>query len=696
MTRETGDRSMPLARRVLAFYRLQTRLMWEWRPNRLAILRHVVLSFVGACLVLAITDAVLPGLSIDGPGPLLLAGLLLTALDSSSDLVLHWLLVAWPIFVAQTLGLAVQFVAIIILGQVLPGVRVDGMTTAVWGAVLLTLLNSLFAELVAVSDDDSYYSVLVRRLVARDFGRARDPNPGLLVVQIDGLSLPVLDQVVRAGRAPVLARLLRDGEATLHPWVALLPPTTPASQAGILHGRNDGIAGFRWYEKASARLLVANHPDDAAEIVRRISDGSGLLADDGASIGNLVTGDAPRSYLTMATIAEGGSTDDERRLRGLFVTTVNYIRLLVLMAGEMAKELYQAERQRGRSVEPRMHRDLAFAVERAVTNVALRTVSTALVIEEMYCAAPTIYVDYTGYDAIAHHCGPERVEAIDALEGIDRAIGSLLKAARYTSRAYRLVVLSDHGQCLGATFHQRYGQSLEATIAALLPGATTVVGSADAVESAGVGRRIAAEFGRGSSLGPMLAGGLRRALGRSRIDAAAAPPDVVVCSSGSLAHVYFTGESGRATCEAIELRWPGLIEALARHPGIGALLVRSDAGEVLVLGPHGRLDLTAGQPDRSDAMADYGPLAGENLLHLESFPNAGDLILLGAIDRVSGEVTGFEELIGSHGGLGGWQSEPFILCPAAMKLAEDPPLGAPAVYRQLMAWRAQLQDEHGG
>jgi hypothetical protein len=271
-----------------------------------------------------------------------------------------------------------------------------------------------------------------------------------------------------------------------------------------------------------------------------------------------------------------------------------------------------------------------------------------------------------------------------------------LKAARYTSRAYRLVVLSDHGQCLGATFHQRYGQSLEATIAALLPGATTVVGSADAVESAGVGRRIAAEFGRGSSLGPMLAGGLRRALGRSRIDAAAAPPDVVVCSSGSLAHVYFTGESGRATCEAIELRWPGLIEALARHPGIGALLVRSDAGEVLVLGPHGRLDLTAGQPDRSDAMADYGPLAGENLLHLESFPNAGDLILLGAIDRASGEVTGFEELIGSHGGLGGGQSEPFILCPAAMKLAEDPPLGAPAVYRQLMAWRAQLQDEHGG
>jgi len=342
-----------------------------------------------------------------------------------------------------------------------------------------------------------------------------------------------------------------------------------------------------------------------------------------------------------------------------------------------------------------MRRDLHFAVERAVTNVALRTVSTALVIEEMHSSSPTIYVDYTGYDAISHHCGPEREEAIDALRGIDRAIGSLMKAARHARRAYRLVVLSDHGQSLGATFHERYGQSLEAIIAALLPDMTTVVGTTDAVESAGIGRRIAAEFGRGSSLGPLLARRLRRALGRPE-GAAEAPANVVVCSSGSLAHVYFTIQPDRMTDEAIETRYPGLIEALARHPGIGALLVRSAAGHVLVLGPQGRLDLTAGQSDGSDPLADYGTRAAENLLHLEGFSNAGDLILLGAVDRESGEVTAFEELIGSHGGLGGWQSEPFILCPATLQLAGDPPLGAPALYRQLVAWRAELQVRSGG
>jgi hypothetical protein len=81
-------------------------------------------------------------------------------------------------------------------------------------------------------------------------------------------------------------------------------------------------------------------------------------------------------------------------------------------------------------------------------------------------------------------------------------------------------------------------------------------------------------------------------------------------------------------------------------------------------------------------------------LHLDGFTNVGDLILLGAVDPISGEVTGFEELVGSHGGLGGWQSEPFLLCPKTLTLTEDPLVGAPALYRQLTAWRDQLSGDN--
>jgi len=680
--------------------------MWDWRPTRLAMLRRGVLSYLGACLALAITAGFVPELRIDGAAALLLAGLLLVALDSSLAVLLHGLLVRWPIIVAQALGVVAQFGAIVLLGRVLPGVSVGDPVAAAWAALLLTLLNSLFAELVAVSDDDSYYSVLVRRLVAREFGRPKESGPGLLVIQVDGLSLPVLQGAIRSGRAPVLGRLVRTGEATLHPWSALLPPTTPASQAGILHGNNEGIAGFRWYEKETGRLLVANHPEDATEMVRRVSDGRGLLADNGAGIGNLVTGDAPRTYLTMATIDEPASADDERRLRGFYVGTVNYIRLMVLMAGEVAKEIYQAERQRGWSVEPRMHRDLHFALERAATNIALRTVSTALVIEEMFGGAPTIYVDYTGYDAISHHCGPERVEAIDALEGIDRAIGSLRKAARSTGRPYRMVVLSDHGQCLGATFRQRHGSSLETVIAGFLPAETTVVGTTDAVESTGIGRRMVAELRRGSGLEKLR---LHRLPAPMRREPASAPgpvagpaADVVVASSGSLAHVYAAGLPGQASADAIEVRYPGLIEGLRRHPGIGAVIVRTAEGHPLVLGPESRLDLASGRAEGVNPLLPYGPHAADAIRRLLAFSTSGDLVLLGALDPVTGEVTGLEELIGSHGGLGGWQTEPFVLAPAGLELTQGPLVGAPALYHQLVEWQhsspppAQASGDRGG
>src|ERR1035437_1154898 len=174
-----GRKSGSSNRGLVASYRLQARLMWEWRPVRLALMRRALLSYVGACLALAITTFVLPGFRIDGLGALLLAGLLILVLDSSSDIVLQWLFVAWPIFVAQAIGLVCHALAIIAVGRVVPGVSVGGTGTAIWAAVLLTILNTLFAELVAVSDDDSYYGVLVRRAGARS-GRScsrrwRDP-----------------------------------------------------------------------------------------------------------------------------------------------------------------------------------------------------------------------------------------------------------------------------------------------------------------------------------------------------------------------------------------------------------------------------------------------------------------------------------------------------------------------------------------
>ena len=55
-----------------------------------------------------------------------------------------------------------------------------------------------------------------------------------------------------------------------------------------------------------------------------------------------------------------------------------------------------------------------------------------------------------------------------------------------------------------------------------------------------------------------------------------------------------------------------------------------------------------------------------------------------------GEVAAFEELCGSHGGMGGTQSRPFILYPAGWQAPRHAIVGAEHVHLQFVQWLAQL------
>ena len=67
-------------------------------------------------------------------------------------------------------------------------------------------------------------------------------------------------------------------------------------------GTAAGVPAFRWYDRELGRVLVANRPEDASVIEARASTGHGLLADDGVSISNLFTGDAPKASMTMSRL----------------------------------------------------------------------------------------------------------------------------------------------------------------------------------------------------------------------------------------------------------------------------------------------------------------------------------------------------------------------------------------------------------
>ena len=54
------------------------------------------------------------------------------------------------------------------------------------------------------------------------------------------------------------------------------------------------------------------------------------------------------------------------------------------------------------------------------------------------------------------------------------------------------------------------------------------------------------------------------------------------------------------------------------------------------------------------------------------------------------EGCAFEELISFHGGLGGPQSEAFVLHPGHLRVPDEPLVGAESVNALLRSWRAGL------
>ncbi|HEY7023569.1 MAG TPA: phage holin family protein [Candidatus Limnocylindrales bacterium] len=698
---------MSLIQRLVSFYQLQIEVLWKWRPGRRALIKRAIVSLICGTIALLLTVVIMPGIKATSLWTIVVAVIVLALFNALVRPVVLALFAGVSTIAVIIATLVMQVVSFLFIEWLLPDFQVTGVIAAFLGPFVFALFNTLFAAILNADSGETFYGALVAQLARRRPDAIVTDKPGLVIVQIDGLAQPILAQQVRAGRVPFISHWIRSGQMKLDRWTALLPSQTSASQAGILHGNNSFIPAFRWWEKDTQRMLVSNHPDDATEIVRRASNGEGLLSNDGASVGNLVSGDATRSYITMATIKDPSQgLGQSRAWYSFFVSPDKYLRAGVLTVGEIIKEYVQAISAERRGVEPSMHRGMPYPIARAATNVILRSLATSLVMEEMYRGTPVIYVDYTDYDEIAHHSGPERSETLDALDGVDATVRALVKATDDTPRPYRFVLLGDHGQSLGATFKQRYGVSLHEYISQLMGGSVDVAAATGRVEEWGALNAVATEASRASgttgaltraALGSRTQGGaidLAPKKEEVKTEDATEPPELVVCASGNLALIYFPRLPGRVSLETIEKAWPGLLNKLSHHEGVGLIMGRSETAGTVAMGRDGNNYLDSAKVDGEDPVAQFGEHAVAGLKRVDGMEHCPDLVAISLLDPSTGEVAAFEELIGSHGGLGGPQTEPFILHPSDWAI-DEPIVGAENVYRQIRRWLSGMGIELG-
>ena len=713
----------------------------------------LVFDFIARLTVIALTIVITPGVTVTNSVSLVLAVVGIA--------VAGWLL--RPVFVriAGLFGwagavLLALFANAAVLGlafYLTPGIEVDGFLSVLFASWIYGFAMAALTWVFSINSQDylTVHAVRMSRMGRGARGRgdtagataeAADGLPGVVFVQLDGVPAPLLENEIRAGNLPTISRWVRSGSHTWTEWRARVPSTTPVSQAGLLHGDNHGIPAFRWWDRELGRLLVANRPADAGVIEARLSDGRGLLADDGVSISNLFSGDAPTSLLTMSGLRQRSTgLGPSSSYAAFFTHPAGLARAVVMTLGEMVKEVFQRRRQERRGVEPRIDRAGSYVALRAVTNVLLRDLNVALVVEAMMQGSRSIYVDFVDYDEIAHHAGVSRPESLASLYGLDDVLRSLetVVTAGVTPRPYHFVIVSDHGQSQGATFRQRYGLTLEELVRQHLTGDASVAAATQEVEAYGpvnvligqlsdqqsvtgrltrraLGSRDADNATGPSSQGtdgsvdgltevaaPTASGAAGAAAGAAAGDASATTtgaepaetPDLVVVGSGNLGGIWFAREPQRLLLPELEDRHPGLLTALASHEGIAFIVVMAPTGPVAI-GSEGSTDLATGLVRGVDPLAAFGDDARRDFDRAARFEDAPDIYVNSLYDPVLDEVAAFEELVGCHGGVGGWQTRPLLVHPKEWTVDADlvGPTGhirgADQVHVQLVRWLERL------
>ena len=664
--------------------------------------RALLVLLLDAVLLLLLSE-LLDGFVLDGPAAALGAAAAIGLLNA----------LVWPVLVRVALPLTVMtlgIAALILNGflvtvaiDLIPGAHLDGLFEGVVVTIAMAALTSLVYALLSIDEDDAWHRNVVKRQARRAGERVESDIPGILFLEIDGLAHEVLHRAIARGDVPTLASWIRSGSHRLQRWETDWSSQTGACQAGLLHGSNEDMPAFRWWEKDRGKAIVTNHPRDAEEIERRHSNGRGLLHADGASRANILSGDAPHTMLTMSTVLKRRGKIG-RDYRAYFAQPYAFAKTLVLAIADIARERHAARTQVRRDVRPRMTRPRSYALARAWGTVVQRDLQVATVVSDVLAGRPVIYTTFLAYDEVAHHSGIERHDTLAVLRDLDRQIGRIATATAEAPRPYRLVVLSDHGQSQGDTFRERYGQTLEDLVQASCE-SDDVLAATDEREDDSLAY-LSASLTELSREDTASARTFRAATRNRRADGAVALdpdarreveeshgeeiPELSVMASGCLGIVSFPREPGRVTFEQLQRLHPRLLPALRDHPGVGFILVRSERHGAVVVGRSGARFLDEDRVEGEDPLAPFGPHAHLHVRRSDGFRHCPDLMINSTYWPEFEEVAAFEELVGSHGGMGGPQSYPMVLHPAEFDWPAGEVIGPETVHLIFRRWLTQL------
>ncbi|MBI3313807.1 MAG: endonuclease/exonuclease/phosphatase family protein [Candidatus Omnitrophica bacterium] len=274
-------------------------------------------------------------------------------------------------------------------------------------------------------------------------------QPGLILIQIDGLSYSHFHQAMKRGYLHFVKGLTTD--EGYHDWhhYSGVPSSTPAIQAELFYGAKQYVPAFRFHDHKTGKIFTFYDSNAADSIEKRLEKkGEGLLSE-GSSYSNIFKGGAKENAHFCASSIGWKAFFNALNPYPLtvlfFFNLFGVLRIIYYAVVELI--LAFVESLRGTFMGFGFREEFLFILSRLIVTVGLRELATIGVRMDIARGLPIIHVNFFGYDDQAHRRGPSSQFAYWALPGIDGCISRIWRAAQNSLlREYDVWLYSDHGQ----------------------------------------------------------------------------------------------------------------------------------------------------------------------------------------------------------------------------------------------------------
>lgn len=439
-----------------------------------------------------------------------------------------------------------------------------------------------------------------------------------LIIQLDSVSLDVLKLGIEKGYMPFVKRLINEGY-NLREMFSGIPSTTPASQVNLFYGV-PLLPGFRFVMKKEKTVFTATDAEaiDLIEKSPHLQKHKGLLRD-GVGVMSIFSGGSTKSISTNH-VAKNLRLDLAFLLHILNPLTLFWRILSMLVIIIIEKKENKSDKAVSLLKPSRIYPFYRVLHEILVSEMGYYYVRKALKSDDRI-----IFTDFTGYDEIAHHHGGYSNSALFYLSIMDLYIKGCYERMQKINDGRELVILSDHGQAPCVPVEMIIGSSFGEKITSFYPQKT-------------VNEHI-----------------LRYKsdhLQRS---------DLYILNSGGLSLLYLPNEIGKLERSQVEKEFPDLSNRISKMDQvIEFVLVRQNG---LTLVKRGK-DYSFSVETIKMLLPYFTDVHLKQIMKwlssVMSGPYAPDICVIAKI-LGQNKVVDFETQLSSHGAIGGYQTQSFIL-----------------------------------